>query len=263
MRHVPWLRAAVGVSLSAAIAGAQEAPAARPYAFLLTPLDSGGARLASAEAGYTDGGFQPLGGGGVGPALALHAPVGGALSVFVRAGTSFDARTTRSSVEGMLLLTTHPLASRRTYLALGAGALRGYDATSALRLHVGAGASFARSRLDAVVLAERPLARGRDAVDLVTSVGWMRDLGTHAHLGAEAVGQDTEGFWDSEEAEGGARLFVGPSGSVTSGRWRLGLTAGPVIRATWSDRSSGAERPLSTRVSRFGLGLRTAVSRAW
>ena len=34
---------------------------------------------------------------------------------------------------------------------------------------------------------------------------------TGISLGVEAIGEDLEGFWEEEEAEGGARLLMGPS----------------------------------------------------
>jgi hypothetical protein len=166
----------------------------------------------------------------------------------------------------MLTLTTHPLAGDRTYLAFGAGAVRAYDASSALRFQIGAGRTFARSRFDASVLAERPVGRDReerDAVDLVTGLGWMHAVGSRVHLGVEALGQDLEGFWDTQEAEGGARLFVGPSGSVTAGQWQLGLAAGPVVHASNSDRTLPAERPLPTSGGRVGVSIRTMITRTW
>jgi hypothetical protein len=56
----------------------------------------------------------------------------------------------------------------------------------------------------------------------------------------EVLGEDLEGFWEPEEAEGGARLFVGPSVRLAppQRRWQVSLAAGPVIRASRSPRLS-------------------------
>jgi hypothetical protein len=225
--------------------------------------EGGAAWLVTAEAGYAHRAFQPVGGEGVGPALALQATVSRRLSLFVRSGLAVNGGVTRSSLEGELRATMHPFGGTRTYAMLGAGAVRGYDAVGGIRLRAGAGHAFDRSRVDADLILERPLAEGRDAVDLITALGWMRDVGAHAQVGIEAVGQDLEGFWEAEEAEGGARLFAGPSGSVSMGSWGLGMAAGPIFRVTRSDRTSGAQRPLSTDGGRLGLGLRAAVSYGW
>jgi len=72
-----------------------------------------------------------------------------------------------------------------------------------------------------------------DAADVVTTAGWSRRVNAHLALGVEGIGQDLEGFWDSAEAEGGARLIVGPSLHVRSrrGAWSASATAGPVLRS--------------------------------
>ncbi|GJG89231.1 hypothetical protein tb265_44120 [Gemmatimonadetes bacterium T265] len=275
MRAATALAATSLLALPAAQAGAQApltapaaspAPEARPYVFLVTPTaPRPGAWLATAEAGYAAQAFQPIGGEGVGPALSLQGQVTRALALFVRAGAAADARTTRTSLEGELRLTAHPFAGAGTgtYVTLGAGALRAYDATTALRARVGAGHAFARSRVDADVAFDHVLAAGRDPVDVVTTLGWMRAVGPRAHLGVEAVGQDLEGFWDREEAEGGARVFLGPSGGVSVGAWQVSVSGGPTLRASTSGRVSDAPRPLSTTAGRYGLGLRTAISYGW
>ena len=261
----PVIAAALVLSLAPGAWARGQSTPSRPYIFLVTPpsttpMREGGAWLVTGEAGYARRSFQPVGGEGVGQSLALQATVSRTLSLFVRSGVAVSDGATRTSFEGELRAAIHPFGSTRTYAMLGAGAVRGYDAVTGLRLRAGAGHAFDRSRVDADVIIERPLASGRDAVDLVTALGWMRDIGSHAHLGVEAVGQDLEGFWDEEEAEGGARLYAGPSGSVTMGSWRFGMTAGPILRATRSGRTSGAQRPLSTS---SGFDLRGAVSYAW
>ena len=76
---------------------------------------------------------------------------------------------------------------------------------------VAIGRTFARSSLFGNLRFERPLTTGRDAADLVTTVGWMRRVGPALNVGVEAVGEDLEGLWEADEAEGGAKLFAGPS----------------------------------------------------
>jgi hypothetical protein len=251
--------------LSARSAMAQGADSARPYVFMITPVSNATGRpwVAAIETGFARQAFQPLGGEGMGEAVTLQAPLTRALSLVVRGGAAIDAGTTRSSFEGELRAVTHPLGGTRTYLSFGAGAVRGYDATNALRVRVGAGQSFARSRLDADVALERPLSTGRDAVDVVTALGWMRAMRPGMQLGLEAVGQDLEGFWNRDEAEGGARIYAGPSALLRFGTWQLGATAGPVVRASWSNRTSAAERPDPARGATKGIGVRAVDSGCW
>jgi len=66
---------------------------------------------------------------------------------------------------------------------------------------------------------------------MIASVGWMRPVGARVNVGLEGIGQDLEGLWDPGEADGGAKLLVGPSVRTRSaaGHWEAALTAGPAI----------------------------------
>jgi hypothetical protein len=99
-------------------------------------------------------------------------------------------------------------------------------------------------------------------VDLISSIGAGRRVGSALTMSVEAVGQDLEGFWDPTEKDGGARLMVGPSIAVAppAARWQLTVGGGPIIRATRSDFASTADRPLPTR---NGYVLRSAVGFSW
>ena len=70
-----------------------------------------------------------------------------------------------------------------------------------------------------------------DSADLITTVGWSRRIRDGVGFGVEGIGQDLEGFWNPREAEGGAKLLVGPSVHVRSstGAWTASLIAGPVF----------------------------------
>ena len=58
---------------------------------------------------------------------------------------------------------------------------------------------------------EMPRSDQRDAVDLLIGLGAAYRLSSSAALGIECAGEDLEGFWDEDEAEGGARLVAGPT----------------------------------------------------
>jgi hypothetical protein len=171
---------------------------------------------------------------------------------------------TSSSAYAELLVNVLHANKGRSNLAVGGGILHEYTGTDVLRGRIAAGHDFASSRLHANLLFEHPLGTStstsgvpRDSLDLITSVGWMVQATPALHVGVEAIGEDLEGFWDAEEAEGGARLLVGPSLYVQPpGRhWRLGVTGGPVIRATHSDLQSGAPRDLPSG----GFAIRTSL----
>ncbi len=77
------------------------------------------------------------------------------------------------------------------------------------------------------------------------------------------MGQDLEGFWDSEEAEGGAKLLIGPSINVApqSSRFSFSVSGGPVFYATHSTAvASGAIRDVGNVSAQNGYALRAMVS---
>jgi hypothetical protein len=120
-----------------------------------------------------------------------------------------------------------------------------------------AGADVAGGRLQGSFVLERASSSPvrRDAADLVTTVGWSRRIGDRMALGVEGIGQDLEGFWDRAEAEGGAKLLLGPSVHVRSkrGNWTATATAGPVMRSI-STGSGNASGPTSRSDGRhFGI----------
>jgi hypothetical protein len=128
------------------------------------------------------------------------------------------------------------LATTSMSLAVGGGIRQEWDGTHVLIGRVVAGANVAGGRLQGSFVLERAdssLAR-RDAADVVTSVGWSRRIGDRIGFGVEGVGQDLEGFWNPSEAEGGAKLLVGPSVHLRSkgGHWTATATAGPVFRSS-------------------------------
>jgi hypothetical protein len=86
-----------------------------------------------------------------------------------------------------------------------------------------------RLRLAANVHAERIFAAGRDAVDVIAIAGASYRVTEWLRLGVEYVAQDVEDAWESGEAEGGARQYVGPTVALSLDRGRLQLVAGPAF----------------------------------
>ena len=91
-----------------------------------------------------------------------------------------------------------------------------------------AGSDLGRGRLQGSVVLERAVSSPlrHDAAHVVTSLGWSRRIGDRIGLGVEGIGQDLEGFWNPAEADGGAKLRVGPSlhARSKSGDWAMSLT---------------------------------------
>jgi hypothetical protein len=151
---------------------------------------------------------------------------------------------------------------RRIALAAGGGMLHEAEGVNVLLARVIAGRNTDVSRLYGNLLFQKPMAADRDTVDLITSVGWARKLVHGVSLGVEAVGDDLEGFWDSQEAEGGARLLAGPSLHISpaKARWQLTATGGPVFHPSDTGRASSALRDLPPDTKNTSYAFRVSLS---
>jgi hypothetical protein len=147
-------------------------------------------------------------------------------------------------------------------LAAGGGVLHEAGGVNVLLARVAAGRVAESWRLHGNVLFQKPLSSDRDAVDLITSVGWAHTLSRSVSLGVEAIGEDLEGFWESEEAEGGARLLAGPTVHIApSGqRWQLTATGGPMFHPADTGRTSGALRDLPPDPNRVSYAFKASLS---
>ncbi|TCC99634.1 hypothetical protein [Pedobacter hiemivivus] len=108
---------------------------------------------------------------------------------------------------------------------------------------------------------EKAFDSSRDKLDFISSLGFQYRLAPALFLGFEAIGQDLEGFWDKEEAEGGAKLMVGPSINLKPQNSRLSfsIAGGPVFYATRSNIiPSEAIRELGASAN--GYSLRALVN---
>ena len=126
-------------------------------------------------------------------------------------------------------------SSKSASIAGGGGVRQEWDGSPVLIGRVLAGADVAGGRVQGSFVLEHAMTSvvRHDAADVVTSVGWSHRIGDRFAMGVEGIGQDLEGFWDPTEAEGGAKLLVGPSLHVRSrsGHWTASATAGPVLRS--------------------------------
>lgn len=248
---------AVGLSLVATVAGAQATP------FLFTVMPTAATKTAAYgyyEVGYGERTFEPVAGDRIEQAVGVRATLGSSLMVLARTGVSTFGGDTRVSPRGEVLY-SRPVG-KTVRLAAGVGYAREYSRTDVMLARFGVGRATSRSMMHGNLMLEKPMSGERDAVDLITTVGAGRKLGSAVTMSVEAVGQDIEGFWDPEEKDGGARLMAGPSIAIAppAARWQLTLGGGPIIRATRSSFDSGADRPLP---SRNGYVLRSAVGFNW
>ena len=137
-----------------------------------------------------------------------------------------------------------PVLSGGAFTVAGGGGIRqDWDGSRVFIGRVLAGSDVGRGRLQGSLVMERAVSSPvrHDAADIVTSVGWSRRVGRRISVGAEGIGQDLEGFWDPAEADGGARLLVGPSVTAESAArtWAASVIAGPVVHTVPGGRHFG------------------------
>jgi hypothetical protein len=183
------------------------------------------------------------------------------LTMIGRVGMAQTGSAYQSSQSGECLLSLLGSATR-TSLALGGGVLHEGGGTNVLQARLVGGQERERWRLLGNLLLQKPLSGERDAVDLITTVGWARKFARGWSLGVEAVGEDLEGFWDPLEAEGGARILVGPSVhfSPVGRNWRLTAAGGPSFHPSDSGRSSDALRDLPPTTRTVGYAVKAGLS---
>lgn len=156
-----------------------------------------------------------------------------------------DSQTVFSGeVEGFYSIRNKPEARFRA--AAGGGVRWERDGGNVLLLEFLGGWHEPSWCFDSNVTLEKANSPDRDPVDLIMSIGWSHRVTSMMYLGVEAVGQDLEGFWEENEAEGGARILLGPSIHFAIEPWKAGIAGGYVFRPTVTDRSSAADRFFGT-----------------
>jgi hypothetical protein len=261
MRSVNSLSMLLILCLVSTVAYAQD----RPFLFTLTFPDSvERAAFVHYDAAYGRETFEPFGGDEIEQNLGLQANLGKSFTLIAHVGLALDEASTKTSQHAELL--GHVIRSDKHFvdISAGAGMRHEYSGTNVLLSRVVVGRQFTSWQVYGNLLLEKPLATDRDAIDLITTFGLSYRISSTIRLGLEAVGQDLEGFWDENEAEGGARLFVGPSVALAlpGTPWTFALGGGAIFRGSQSARTSEAVRDLPVGrengfvirgVVRFGL----------
>lgn len=107
-----------------------------------------------------------------------------------------------------------PLRQERHYLNLdlGLGYIYDYRSDHIPRVRLVLGRSFGKFDLSLMGLLEIPVGNaGRDEVDIMTSLAMSYGITPWWRAGLEIAGEDLEGLFESEEAEGGAKILFGPT----------------------------------------------------
>jgi len=257
-----WNRLPIACLLVFALGAGPARAQDKPFAFSITTADTPTRPQARVdyEVGAGEGSFHSNDAYQPEQRFNLQASIG-RITLLGRVGLTSDGSAYQSSQSGEMLVTLTPRGSRLS-LAAGGGALHEAGGTNVLvsRIVVGSGSDVWTSQGNMVL--QHPLDPDRDPLDLLFTGGISRRIAPHAAIGVEAVGEDLEGFWDPAEAEGGARLLVGPSLHLSwaSGKWQLLCAGGPTLHPRANERSSDALRDLPPTRRRVGYAVQAGLS---
>lgn len=185
----------------------------------------------------------------------------GRLTFVGHVGVAATNAAYQTSQQGELLVSVLNPRAPSTF-ALGGGVLHEAGGTNVLIGRVVAGHQGTRSLVQGNLVFQKPFEAGRDTVDLITSLGWSARVTAAWSVGVEMIGEDLEGFWSSEEAEGGARLLAGPSIRVAPPRkqWQVLFAGGPTFHPRPSPRFSDAVRNLPPTTAARDYAARATLS---
>lgn len=143
-------------------------------------------------------------------------------------------------------------------LILSGGALREHEGTTVLTAAYTAGRDFGRFNASTSGVFEKPLAKNRDEVDAILSLGLSYAFLKYFRAGLESVGEDLEAFVEEEEAEGGARLLAGPTLVAELLDKRLNLAMNALGGVAYVPRPTLDGKPAPAEA--FGLRFRAAYT---
>lgn len=256
----------IGVTAIAQTQDKSDLPATKkaPASFLfsettLTPEDLSWSLDYSTSYGERVAG--PFGYEGIGQQLGIKGYLGKRMTLFANAALGIPHNDNVSSAQQAEIIRDFIGGKTKQGLRLGAGlgVSRDYSNVKSLLSRVTVSYDAPRWRAGGNILFEKAFAQNRDKIDVITSLGVHYRLLGSLYGGIETVGEDLEGFWDKEEAEGGAKLLVGPSLNMTTNNSRISfsISGGPVIYATRNQISN--PEALRELPSQSGLTLRTKV----
>lgn len=207
----------------------------------------------------------PFGFDGVDQQLAVKGYMGNRFTLYGNAAIGFGRSGGVTSAQQIEVLRDvfggKQLFGPRLGFSLGAG--RDWSNVKSVFSRVTASFDKASWRIIGNARFEKAFSSKRDDIDLISSVGFQHRLTGNFYAGIEAVGEDLEGFWEADEAEGGAKLLVGPSLNLIPSNSRLAfsLCGGPVFYATHSNViPSEAIRDVGTIGAQNGFTVRASVS---
>ena len=198
---------------------------------------------------------------GVGQQLGIKGYLGKGLTLCGQAAFGFDLQHNVTSAQQAEVIRDF-IGGTKTQglrLGIGLGVSRDFGGVVSALSRITATYDLNNWKAGGNLLIQKSFSANRDAVDIISSIGFHRRVYGNLYGGFETVGEDLEGFWDPEEAEGGAKLMVGPSLNMTTkdSRMSFSVSGGPVFYATQNQASNS--EALRELPSRNGLTWRAKV----
>ncbi|MBN2616184.1 MAG: hypothetical protein JXR71_10880 [Bacteroidales bacterium] len=227
-----------------------------PFSFSTTTLTPQDLPWSLAYAGsYGQQVSGPFGYDGVEQQVSVMGYLGGRFTLLAHAGLGFPRGNIINSAQQVEVIRNFIGGKKYGGFRLGIGLGANHDYSNVISALGRVVISYDQPRLKIAgnLLFEKAFAADRDKIDIITSLGVQYRITTAFYAGLEAVGEDLEGLWNPQEAEGGARILVGPSLNLVpnKSRFSFSLSGGPVMYATRSAESN----PTAIRELPFENGL--------
>ncbi len=215
--------------------------------------------------GYGQHTVTPLGYDGVDQNVSVKGYLGDKFTLIASMGVGFGTKGTINSLQQAEVLRDFIGGNSVEGIRIGAslGFRREFNSDKVALSRITAAFDNQQWKFGANVRFEKAFDKNRDDLDVISSLGVHRQIKGAFFGGFEVVGQDLEGFWEKDEAEGGARLLIGPSLNYVpfASRFSFTLCGGPIIYATRSvtELNQFPVRELPTNngfTMKFNLGFR-------
>lgn len=211
----------------------------QPFLYTITTLNPAARHWSLNYAGgYGQNTISPVGFDGVDQNISVMGYLGARTTLLVSMGVGFGNSGYVQSIQQAELL--KDFVGGKNPIGLRVGTSLGFrrefnnDAVAFSRFT----AAFENKgwKLAANFRFEKAFDSERDGLDVISTFGVLREINGQLFGGIEAVGQDLEGFWQTDETEGGARILIGPSLNFVpvGSRFSFSLCGGPIIQATHS-----------------------------
>lgn len=246
--------------------GSTSVMVAQPFLFSVNTLTAQDQKWNVHYSGsYAERAAGQFGYNGLGQQFGVKGYLGSRFTLYATASLGFANGGGTSSAQQAEVIRDFIGGSKSTGFRLGAGLglSRDWSNVGSAISRITASFDQQRWRLLGNLRFEKAFDKSRDKLDFISALGFQHRIKDGWYLGFEALGQDLEGFWEEDEAEGGAKLMLGPSICLSPSHSKLSfsLSGGPVFYATRSTViPSEAIREIGTVASGNGYTIRALVN---